>query len=281
MSEPISHQATQKFIDNNNYWGFWATLALTILIFIIFSILQSLFLVGYILVVEGISTGDVLKSDSTVGLESLLSNYALNGDAISVSQIPSAIIGITLVFLFVLLHKKSVRTNTVINPRGIKTTSNRTTIIKDYLDLYSPKLKHLLLFLGLMILTMVLMEAVNIWLDRPTPEFMTRLYSSTNNLPLLWIAVGISAPLFEEILFRGFFFEGLRNSTFSTLGAILLTSACWAIIHMQYGWFEIISIFFIGILLAIAKLKTKSLYVPIAMHMLMNLSASLGMELNV
>jgi membrane protease YdiL (CAAX protease family) len=48
---------------------------------------------------------------------------------------------------------------------------------------------------------------------------------------------------------------------------------------MQYGWFEIISIFFIGILLGIAKIKTKSLYVPIAMHMLMNLAASVGMAL--
>lgn len=264
MSEQLPGQATQEISDNSNYWGFWATLALTILIFVIFSILQSLFLVGYMLVAEGVSIGDAFKS------ESLLASYSFNGDAISVSQIPSAIIGIALVFLFVLFHKKPVSTN----------IDSRTTIIKDYLDLYMPRLKHLLLFLGLMILAMVLMEAVNIWLDRPTPEFMTRLYSSTKNLPLLWIAVGISAPFFEEILFRGFFFEGLRNSIFGTLGAILLTSASWAIIHMQYEWFEIISIFFIGILLAIAKLKTKSLYVPIAMHMLMNLSASLGMELN-
>ena len=264
MSEQLSEQPIQETSDNS-YWGFWATLALTVLVFIIFSILQSLFLVGYMLVAEGVSISDVLQSDSTVSLESLLANYALNGDAISVSQIPAAIIGIALVILFVLLRKNTV---------------HKTTGIKDYLDLYMPKLKHLFLYLGLMILAMMLMEAINVWLDRPTPEFMTKVYSSTNNLPLLWIAVGISAPFFEEILFRGFFFEGLRNSTFGTLGAILLTSACWAIIHMQYGWFEIISIFFIGILLAIAKLKTKSLYVPIAMHMLMNLAASLSMQLN-
>jgi membrane protease YdiL (CAAX protease family) len=47
---------------------------------------------------------------------------------------------------------------------------------------------------------------------------------------------------------------------------------------MQYGWFEMINIFAIGIILAIARLKTGSLYVPIAMHMSMNLLASVAME---
>lgn len=270
IQDPLTELPAENTISENYYWGFWATLALTILIFIVFSIFQSLFLVAYVLVIEGVSIGDAFQSDSTVGLENLLKNYALNGDAISVSQIPSAIIGIALVILFVFIRLNTIRKTTGVNTFGIK----------DYLGFYKPTLKHVLQFLGLMILAMVLMEAINIWLDRPTPEFMTRLYSSTNNLPLLWIAVGISAPIFEEILFRGFFFEGLRNSVFGTLGAILLTSATWAIIHMQYGWFEIISIFLIGILLAIAKLKTKSLYIPIAMHMLMNLTASLGMELS-
>lgn len=260
MSDHLTEQTTEKIIGNSNYWGFWVTLALSILIFIIFSVLQSLILTGYMFINEGVSIADALQSDSTVDLEKLLSNYALNGDAISISQIPSALIGIALVILFVFLR--------------------RTIGIKDYLELYTPKLKHLFLFLGLMILAMMLMEAVNVWFDRPTPEFMTKVYSSTKNLPLLWIAVGVSAPFFEEVLFRGFFFEGIRNSAFGTLGAILLTSASWAIIHMQYGWFEIISIFFIGILFAIAKLKTKSLYVPIAMHMLMNLAASLSMQFN-
>ena len=108
---------------------------------------------------------------------------------------------------------------------------------------------------------------------------MTKVYANTQNLPLFWIAVSIAAPFFEEFLFRGFLLEGMSKSRLGLTGAIILTSATWAIIHMQYGWFEIISIFFIGILLCIAKVKSKSLYVPIAMHMLMNLTASIGMEL--
>ncbi len=267
---PSTHVTPTMTVAQHKYWGVWATLTLTLLIFILFSIFQLLLLLVYILVTDSMSIDDALQSDSTAGLKSVLANYALNGDAISVSQIPSALIGIALVMIFILIRDDRIRKV----PRTIMAD------ITEYLGLYKPTLKHVFLFLGLMIVAMVLIEAINSWLNRPTPEFMIRLYSSTENLPLLWIAVGISAPFFEEILFRGFFFEGLKNSAFGTVGAILLTSASWAIIHTQYGWFEIVSIFLIGILLAIAKLKTNSLYIPIAMHMLMNISACIGMELN-
>ena len=134
-------------------------------------------------------------------------------------------------------------------------------------------------FLGLMVLAIVLIEAINLLLDRPVPEFMLKMYSNTQNLPLLWVAVCISAPIFEEFLFRGFLFEGLSRSRLGVAGAALLTSASWAFIHTQYGWFEIFSIFLIGLLFCVAKLKTQSLYVPIVMHMLMNLIASIAMEM--
>jgi len=151
--------------------------------------------------------------------------------------------------------------------------------VDEYLDLNIPSLKSMLGFLGLIILAMVLMESVNYMWDRPTPEFMIKVYANTKNLPLFWIAVVIAAPFFEEFLFRGFMLEGMARSRLGMTGAVIITSAIWAVIHMQYGWFEIISIFFIGILLCIAKIKSKSLYVPIAMHLLMNLTASIGMEL--
>jgi membrane protease YdiL (CAAX protease family) len=242
------------------HWGFWATIAFGLLIFIIFTFLQTLTLLGYMYVNEGSALIDVLSSDSTAGLESLQKSYAFNGDAISIAEIPAALLGIALVMLFASMRYPLT--------------------VKNYLELYKPKIKYLLLFLGLMVIAMILMETVNSWLDRSTPEFMTKVYASTKNLPMLWIAVGVAAPFFEEFLFRGFILEGLRHSRIGIIGAIIITSASWAIIHMQYGWFEIITIFFIGVLLAIAKLKTKSLYVPIAMHMLMNLAASIGMALS-
>ena len=247
-------------VSENKYWGFWATIGFGLLTFVIFTFLQTAILFAYMLVNEGSVLIDAMDSDSNTELNKLLRSYSFNGDAISISEIPAAIIGIALIIFF---------------------ASMRTALsIKEQLQLHLPKIKSLLLFLGLMILAMMLMESVNSWLDRETPEFMTKVYESTKNMPLLWIAVGVAAPFFEEFLFRGFLLENLRHSWLGVAGAIILTSASWAIIHMQYGWFEIISIFFIGVLLGIAKIKTKSLYVPIAMHMLMNLAASVGMALS-
>ncbi|HIQ15929.1 MAG TPA: CPBP family intramembrane metalloprotease, partial [Leucothrix sp.] len=71
-----------------------------------------------------------------------------------------------------------------------------------------------------------------------------------------------------------------KQSAVGLVGATLITASSWAIIHLQYGWYEIITIFLIGIVFAIAKHKTQSLYIPIFMHMLMNLTASVLMELS-
>lgn len=251
---------TEATIKTPAYWGLWATLVLGVLVFAVFSVVQVIGLLSFVYTVDPQAVAALSDPNSTFNTEQLLGKYMLNGDAIAIAEIPAAIIGVAMILWFVWLRKPLT--------------------IDEYLDLNVPSLKSMLSFLGLMILAMVLMESVNLWLDRPTPEFMTQLYANTQNLPLLWIAVSVAAPFFEEFLFRGFLLEGLSRSRLGIIGATLITSASWAVIHMQYGWFEIISIFFIGILLCVAKFKTKSLYVPIAMHMLMNLAASIGMQLS-
>ena len=242
------------------YWGFWATILLSILVFAIFSVVQSIGIISYLYLSDPESVKALAGPDSSFAATQFLEQDLLNGDAIAVGEIPAAIIGVLLMIWFASMRKPLT--------------------VDEYLDLNIPSLKSMLGFLGLIVLAMVLMESVNYFWDRPTPEFMTKVYANTKNLPLFWIAVSVAAPFFEEFLFRGFLLEGMARSRLGLTGAVIITSAIWAVIHMQYGWFEIISIFFIGILLCVAKIKSKSLYVPIAMHMLMNLAASIGMQLS-
>jgi len=244
-----SHENLHLNHSQNPYWGFWATLGLGIAIFMIFSILQGIVFGIYALYLNNWQT------DSQ--FESQINSLVLNGDALALAEIPSALIGMGLIALFIKL-------------KGMLN-------ITQYLELYFPPLKTLLKWVGIMIVMIVLLELLNHFLERETPEFMTKVYSSTTNMPLLWFAIVIAAPFFEEYLFRGFLLEGLRNSFVGTAGAIFITSATWAAIHLQYEWFEIFTIFLMGILFAIAKIQTKSLYIPIAMHFLMNLSASVLM----
>ncbi len=249
---------------SNNYhdlqhWGLWGTLGFGFLIFVVFGIFQSVILFA-VAFSKGLLDLDMLGKDKAYS-EKAIEQLAYNGDLIAFSEIPSAIVGVGLILLFASLRKPFP--------------------VSNYLQLKMPKspIKTLFKWIAIMLLVFVVMEGINILLERETPEFMSKVYGSTNNKFLLWIAVAVAAPFFEEFLFRGFLLEGLRHTRMGVVGAILLTSASWAIIHMQYGWFEIITIFFIGIIFAIAQLKTKSLYVPIAMHMFMNLIASVMMEI--
>lgn len=242
----------------SNYWGLWGTLGFGFLTFTVFGILQSVILFGYAITSGKLNLEDLSNNKSE--FEETIESFAYDGDLISLAEIPSALVGVGLIMLFIYLKK--------------------TITIAEYLELKNPidPIKTFLKWIGVMLLVFIAMEFVTQLIEHETPEFMTKVYASTNNKFMLWIAVAIAAPIFEEFLFRGFLLEGLRRTFLGVVGAILLTSASWAIIHMQYGWFEIIAIFLIGIILSVAKLKTKSLYIPIAMHMFMNITASIMME---
>jgi len=200
------------------------------------------------------------ESSSSANFADIITMLAYNGDAISFAEIPAALMGIFLILFFTKLRKPDSMTS--------------------FLELTTPSIKVVVKWLIIMLIIIGLMELGYILFERNTPDFMTKLYSSTKNLSLLWIAVIIAAPIFEELLFRGYLFEGIKQTAVGINGAIVITSASWAIIHLQYESFEVITIFLIGIILGIAKVKSRSLYIPIAMHMLMNLSTSIMMELS-
>ena len=46
----------------------------------------------------------------------------------------------------------------------------------------------------------------------PVPPVMETMIETTRYTTLLWFALVIAAPVFEEVLFRGFLFEGLRRT---------------------------------------------------------------------
>ena len=53
----------------------------------------------------------------------------------------------------------------------------------------------------------------------------------------------------------------------------------WAAVHLQYNWYEVAQLFILGLLLGAAKIKTQSLYIPLAMHSLNNLTAMVMLAL--
>jgi membrane protease YdiL (CAAX protease family) len=238
--------------SNNQYWGLGATIAFSLLILLAFIVTQSIAFVLY----ASNKFSEYSSTDEATFFNSLLSN----GDAISMVAISSATVGIAVTFLFILLHKRQS--------------------IEAYLHLYPIGIKILLRYLAIILIIIVFMGGLAKLVGHPTPQIMLDIYHSAKQPAFLLFALIIAAPFFEEILFRGFLFEGLHHSSVGFIGAAMITSALWAGIHLQYGLYEIVTIFFIGLLLAYAKAKTGSLYIPIAMHSFMNFVAVVEIELN-
>jgi len=141
--------------------------------------------------------------------------------------------------------------------------------LKEYLAIKNLPFKDYAIWLLASLVFLVSWEGLNVAFDQPGSDWMTDTYETAEYTPLIWITVVIAAPLIEEL-----FFQGLRDSWMGPIGAVLVTSVGWAAIHMQYELFQIVMIGVLGVLLGIAKLKTRSLYITLAMHSLHNLIAT-------
>ena len=99
------------------------------------------------------------------------------------------------------------------------------------------------------------------WLDAPLLASVLRV-----------LAVGIIGPIAEELIFRGFLYGRLLKYLGTAL-TILVTAAGWAALHYMYDWPVMGVIFVDGILLGLARWRTRSVFPPMVMHALYNLYA--------
>jgi membrane protease YdiL (CAAX protease family) len=83
----------------------------------------------------------------------------------------------------------------------------------------------------------------------------------------LALSVGLAAPFFEEVFFRGFLYQALRKRL-EPWAAILFTAVLFASVHP--GFFQATLIFPLGVLLAYLMEKTGSLVPCIVVHFLLN-----------
>jgi CAAX protease family protein len=89
-------------------------------------------------------------------------------------------------------------------------------------------------------------------------------------LMIMLIGSCIAAPVVEEFLVRGFMFRGWSQSFLGPTGAIVLTSAAWAMNHTQYDWFLQLEIFGEGVVLAYFRWRTDSTWLTVMIHSAIN-----------
>lgn len=228
-------------------WGFWATAGFSGIISAAYLMLCVVIVVIFFIAVK--------VADPQISLEQIEQRISESGLLMAVSTIAAtpAVVGLCWLFAFC---RKRMR-------------------VRDYLALRPVGQKRLLIWLGALVGFIILNDGLTLLIGRPiVPESMTQAYETSGFPPLLFFAIIICAPLSEEIFFRGFLFKGLRATWMGAVGATVVTSLLWAMMHVQYDWYGIASIFAGGLLLGAARIHTKSVLTPILMHTAMNIIAS-------
>lgn len=244
--EEISPQSTIPHPDQP--WGVWMSLFFTTGIIIVSQLLQlGVFIILYI---------DKIWQNGRLASRALIEDLLLSGDVLAMGQLISTPISLILILGLCKLRP--------------------TLTLDRYLALDLPSWSHLFRWTIICLLFLACSDGLIILSDESIiPDFMRSVFESTSSYILLIIAIIFLAPLFEELLFRGFLFKGLYHSKFGSLGAVLIPAFIWTIIHLQYNIFEMGILFVGGIILGLARLKTGSVITTIIMHSIWNIVATI------
>ena len=155
------------------------------------------------------------------------------------------------------------------------TALRRPAPIGGYLALRLPALRSLLLWLAIAcgaFLAFGLADAIRYGSAERVSEPRPHAW-----LILGGLAVVLLFPIFEEVLFRGFLFAGWSRSKLGVTGAIVLTAVIWAAGHAPMGAQRAVALLASGLILGLARHKSGSVFVPLAMHIMWNLAAFSGL----
>ncbi len=132
--------------------------------------------------------------------------------------------------------------------------------------------------LGLLLIFMIGSQALTYLLNESPLVFVDPLYQSVSSVWLLIFAMVIVAPIYEELIFRGLLwsaiaeqFSNVANAEHrGTIVASLVTSVIFAVIHLQYGIYEIGTIVVLALIFCYARIKSGSLVLPMLLHVVNN-----------
>lgn len=149
----------------------------------------------------------------------------------------------------------------------------------DYLALRWPSWRMLAIGVGSLVLLMVACEIVSRAAGRESsPGFMIEVLKTARADGALWLLVlafCVAAPVTEEFFARGFLYRGWSESFLRPLGAIVLSSAVWTAMHMQYNWFFLAQVFAIGLLFGYLRYRSNSTWLTVILHGINNLAATI------
>ncbi|MGL4768167.1 MAG: CPBP family intramembrane glutamic endopeptidase [Formosimonas sp.] len=184
-------------------------------------------------------------------------NLGLFADALMQGVVLGGAVGVALIFGLIRLKKGAQ--------------------VSAYLPLKAVSLKELLFWLGLALLVVVGAGGLFQMLDLEKSSQMDGVLNQAQSSVMLYVAVILAAPIFEELLCRGFIISGLERLNWPDAAsfAVAISAFFWAMLHLQYHAHEMFQIFLLGVVLGFSRLKTQSLITPLLIHVLNNALAVL------
>ena len=251
-TEFLVPESTGDRQPNRHYWGFWPTVGFGLAFGAVYLFIGTL--VGIVFIIA------IMTSQPNLDLSDLTNRlYDYIGLISSIGTLFTAIAGVGLTVIFV--------------------KARRNITITEYLGLKKIGWKTVLTLVGITIALLAVLGLLSYLFKINDNEFDLQLYQTSIWPPLLWMALVIFAPVSEEILFRGFLFQGFRYSRLGAVGTVILMALVWSVLHIQYDIFGIATIFTLGLVLGLVRLKTNSLWSPLLMHGLWNLVATVQLAL--
>jgi membrane protease YdiL (CAAX protease family) len=226
----------------------WTTLGYSAIILAVYSVLQILVATAFVSAAKAKHPG--------LDVETYARSLASDGLCIGVMAVVSGLICTPLTLLFTRLRKN--------------------ISIRDYIGFKEPLKREWIQWLLILVAFLFLSDGVSLLLHQPiVPPFMVDAYKTASSLPIFLFAIVVMAPIFEEVFFRGFLFQGIRYSRLGPIGAIGITSLVWAVIHLQYDIYGMTTVLALGLLFGIARLKTDSIHLLMVMHSFVGLMATM------
>ncbi len=132
--------------------------------------------------------------------------------------------------------------------------------------------------LGLLLIFMIASQALTYVLDMAPLVFVDPLYQSVSSVWLLVFAMVVVAPIYEEVIFRGILWSAIAeqftapsySANHGAIVASIVTSLIFAVIHVQYGIYEISTIVVLALIFCYVRIKSGSLLLPIVLHIVNN-----------
>jgi membrane protease YdiL (CAAX protease family) len=224
-------------------WGFWATsgwFTLALVTYLVASVAVGFF---YVL-------GWLIVHNSNIPVDFNWTTAELIGAAIAT---PAGAL------LLVLLSRK------------------RGWTVREYLNLTMPSMRHVAYGLGALVAFGALTSLVAYFypaLDQSgvtVGEYRT-IMGSVAGLSLYWLVIAVTAPVGEEIAFRGFLMRGWGDSRLGGIGALVLSAVVFASVHPQYNLPGMALVCGLGLMFGAARLWSGSTVLSIMMHAAWNIA---------